>query len=97
MKTVSKGKLKAKLLEYFREVERTAESLIVTDHGRKVLEVRPFGKEVSTAKAMLQARVQLMGDLPRCTISEEELLAPEWKEENEVDDSWWLQPGKPEA
>ena len=38
---VSKGKLKAKMLEYFREVERTGEPLIVTDHGREVLEVRP--------------------------------------------------------
>ena len=38
---MSKGKLKSKMLEYFREVERTGEPLIVTDHGREVLEVRP--------------------------------------------------------
>ncbi|MFT4589551.1 MAG: antitoxin (DNA-binding transcriptional repressor) of toxin-antitoxin stability system, partial [Limisphaerales bacterium] len=36
MKTVSKGKLKAKMLEYFREVEATGETLVVTDHGREV-------------------------------------------------------------
>jgi hypothetical protein len=35
---VTKSKLKARMLEYFREVERTGESLIVTDHGREVLE-----------------------------------------------------------
>ncbi len=41
MKTVSKGKLKGKMLEYFRQVEPTGEPLIVTDRGREVLEVRP--------------------------------------------------------
>ena len=30
--------------EYFREVERTGEPLVVTDHGREVLEVRPIRK-----------------------------------------------------
>jgi antitoxin (DNA-binding transcriptional repressor) of toxin-antitoxin stability system len=39
---ISKWKLKAKMLEYFREVERTGEPLIVTDHGRSVLEIRPL-------------------------------------------------------
>jgi len=31
---VTKSKLKARMLEYFREVERTGEPLVVTDHGR---------------------------------------------------------------
>lgn len=97
VKTVSKGKLKAKMLEYFREVERTAEPLIVTDHGRKVLEVRPFGKAATTAEAISKVRTQLFGDLARLSTSEVELLAPEWKEADESDDSWWLQPGKPLA
>jgi prevent-host-death family protein len=50
---VSKGKLKAKMLEYFREVERTGEPLIVTDHGREVLEVRPVRNETMTAEEVL--------------------------------------------
>ena len=51
---VSKGKLKAKMLEYFREVERTGEPLIVTDHGRRVLEVRALPqKELSMAEGLL--------------------------------------------
>lgn len=53
MKTVSKGRLKAKMLAYFREVEASGESLIVTDHGREVLEVRPIlPKSVSTAEVL---------------------------------------------
>lgn len=50
---VSKGKLKAKMLEYFREVERTGEPLIVTDHGREVLEIRPLAKQRMTTKEVL--------------------------------------------
>ncbi|NQX03107.1 type II toxin-antitoxin system prevent-host-death family antitoxin [bacterium] len=50
---VSKGKLKAKMLEYFREVERTGEPLIVTDHGREVLEIRPLAKKPMTTKEVL--------------------------------------------
>ena len=50
---VSKGKLKSKMLEYFREVERTGEPLIVTDHGRQVLEVRPLArKKLSMSEAL---------------------------------------------
>jgi hypothetical protein len=45
MKTVSKGKLKDQMLECFNEVERTREPLIVTDHGREVLEVGPVASK----------------------------------------------------
>jgi antitoxin (DNA-binding transcriptional repressor) of toxin-antitoxin stability system len=37
---VSKSKFKAKALEYFRQVETTGESIIVTDHGEPKLEIR---------------------------------------------------------
>ena len=43
MKTVSKSALKARMLAYFREVERTGEPLEVTDRGRPVLRVVPIG------------------------------------------------------
>ncbi len=46
MKTVSKSKLKARMLEYFREVERTGETLEVTDRGRPVLRIVPVRKSV---------------------------------------------------
>lgn len=50
---VSKGKLKAKMLDYFREVERTGEPLIVTDNGREVLEIRSVGKQRKTTDEVL--------------------------------------------
>ena len=42
MPTVSKSKLKAHALEYFRQVEQTGQELIVTDHGRPVLKIVPY-------------------------------------------------------
>lgn len=39
---VSKSEFKAKALEYFREIEASGESVIVTDHGKPALEVRPY-------------------------------------------------------
>ncbi len=54
---VSKGKLKARMLEYFREVERTGTPLIVTDHGREVLEIRPLARaKLSMADALATYR-----------------------------------------
>ena len=47
MKRVSKSELKAKMLEYFREVERTGEPLEVTDRGRPVLKVVPIKKTMT--------------------------------------------------
>jgi prevent-host-death family protein len=41
-KTVSKSEFKAKALEYFRRVETSGQSVVVTDHGRPTLEVRPY-------------------------------------------------------
>jgi antitoxin (DNA-binding transcriptional repressor) of toxin-antitoxin stability system len=41
---VSKSVFKAKALEYFRLVESTGESVIITDHGTPTLEVRPYRK-----------------------------------------------------
>ena len=39
---VSKGVLKAKMLEYFRQVEETGEELIVTSHRTPVLRIQPI-------------------------------------------------------
>jgi prevent-host-death family protein len=44
MITVSKASLKNKMLEYFRNVERTGEELVVTDHRKPVLKVVPIKK-----------------------------------------------------
>jgi len=39
---VSKTEFKAKALEFFRQVEASGESMIITDHGKPALEVRPY-------------------------------------------------------
>ena len=53
VRTISKGKLKGRMLEYFRQVEQSGESLIVTDRGREVLEVRPVGRRGATLAEVL--------------------------------------------
>ncbi len=42
LETVSKSRFKAKALEYFRQVEQQRKLLIITDHGRPVLQITPF-------------------------------------------------------
>ncbi|SEJ88090.1 type II toxin-antitoxin system Phd/YefM family antitoxin [Achromobacter sp. NFACC18-2] len=39
---VSKTEFKARALELFRQVEATGEPIVVTDHGRPALEIRPY-------------------------------------------------------
>jgi antitoxin (DNA-binding transcriptional repressor) of toxin-antitoxin stability system len=41
-KQVSKSEFKAKALEFFRQVEASGESVVVTDHGKPALEIRPY-------------------------------------------------------
>ena len=39
---VSKSQFKARALALFREIETSGEPLVITDHGRPALEVRPY-------------------------------------------------------
>ena len=39
---ISKSEFKTKALEFFRQIEASGESIIVTDHGKPTLEVRPY-------------------------------------------------------
>jgi len=59
VKTISKGKLKATMLQVFREIEETAEEVIVTDHGRPVLRIQPLttGRSVDEVFGPLQGKV----------------------------------------
>lgn len=54
---VSKSEFKAKALEYFRQIEASGESLIVTDHGKPALEVRPYRSETRQPLAILHGSV----------------------------------------
>jgi len=40
--TISKGKLKARMLEIFREIEESGQEMIVTDNGKPVLKIVPI-------------------------------------------------------
>ena len=55
--TVSKAKLKPRLLRHFREVERTGRAIVVTDHGRPVLKIIPYTAEPIEALARLRGSV----------------------------------------
>ena len=74
MVTVSKSALKARMLEYFRQVEATGEPLIVTDHGTPVLQVLPIGGKRSTHEVLAEFRalgpVRFVGDPDAPTIDE---------------------------
>jgi PHD/YefM family antitoxin component YafN of YafNO toxin-antitoxin module len=42
LQQISKSQFKAKALEFFRMIESSGETLVVTDHGEPKLEVRPY-------------------------------------------------------
>lgn len=56
-KTVSKSQFKAKALEYFREIEASGETIIITDRGEPRLELRPHRPRGQSALAELQGSV----------------------------------------
>ena len=75
MSTVSKSLLKAKMLEYLRQVEETGEDLVVTDNGRPVVMVVPIRAQTSAA--------EVFGDVRGRVVYHEDILAPttdEWPE-----------------
>jgi prevent-host-death family protein len=77
MVTVSKSALKARMLEYFRQVEETGEPLVVTDHGKPVLQVvpivpkkRPAEEVIAEYRARATGRLWFVGDPNEPTIDE---------------------------
>ncbi len=65
MKTISKGKLKAHMLEEFREIQKTGMPLIVTDHRVPVLIIEPFTQTQSIDRIFsdLQGQVSYAKDV----------------------------------
>ena len=49
METISKSKLKPRMLEYFRKVEETGEPIIVTSHNKPVLRIEPIQTRLKVA------------------------------------------------
>lgn len=64
MVTVSKSVLKARMLEFFRQVEQTGEELVVTSDGLPVLRVVPYTKRESVEDVFgdVQGRLVLRAD-----------------------------------
>lgn len=75
MDPVSKGALKAKMLEYLRRVVETGEELIVTDNNVPVVKIVPIKQRRPASEVFADARNRL--------IYHEDILAPttdEWTE-----------------
>ncbi len=72
MKTVSKSKLKTKLLEFLRFVESEGEELIVTDRGKPVVKISKYSDAPSTEElfAPMRGKVKYLEDLTTPTTQE---------------------------
>ena len=70
---VSKSEFKAKALEYFRQVEASGQNVIVTDHGKPVLEVRPYRGTDRDPLAVLR------GSVVRYDNPTEPIAADDWE------------------
>ncbi len=69
-KQISKSEFKAKALEFFRLVESSGESLVVTDHGKPALEVRPYRNPERNPLDVLNGSVVRFID-PTCPVDAE--------------------------
>lgn len=72
MNVISKSKLKAKMLEIFRQLEASGEELIVTDQGKPVLKITPIKEVANVAEVFgdLQGKVIYLEDINTPTLSE---------------------------
>jgi hypothetical protein len=52
---ISKSQFKAQALALFREIETTGDAVVITDHGRPALEVRPYRPAAPGSVSPLQA------------------------------------------
>jgi antitoxin (DNA-binding transcriptional repressor) of toxin-antitoxin stability system len=70
--SISKSKLKARMLEIFRQLEASGDDLIVTDHGRPVLRIVPYNQKASVDDlfASLQGHVIYLEDVDAPTAVE---------------------------
>ncbi len=55
--SVSKSQFKSKALMYFRQVETTRKSIVITDRGRPVLKLVPFAENQAEALRELRNSV----------------------------------------
>ena len=72
MPSISKSKLKANMFRIFREIEKTGEEWIVTDHNRPVLRIQPIAqkKTVEEVFGSIQGKVIYREDVNTPTTDE---------------------------
>lgn len=56
MLTISKSKLKAHMLQVFRQIEQTGEEVIVTDNNRPVLRIQPIVRKLDVDEVFASYR-----------------------------------------
>lgn len=54
---ISKTRFKARALELFRDIETSGMPLVITDHGRPCLEIRPYNTEADDPLRRLRGSV----------------------------------------
>ena len=72
VESVSKSVLKARMLEFLRNVEETGEELVVTSHGKPVIRIVPYAKKATPDELFgaLRGRVIYRGNLLEPTTDE---------------------------
>jgi len=70
--TISKSKLKAKMLEIFRQLESSGKELIVTDHDKPVLRIIPIKQKAAVGAVFgdLQGQVTYLEDINTPSLQE---------------------------
>ena len=57
MESDPKSKIKARALEYFRQVEKTGREVVITDRGKPGLKIVPYRDPAGEAKRALRGSV----------------------------------------
>jgi antitoxin (DNA-binding transcriptional repressor) of toxin-antitoxin stability system len=60
MLTISKSKLKAQMLQIFRQIEESGEEVVVTDRNRPVLRIQAIKQRLSVEDAFADVYGQLV-------------------------------------
>jgi len=59
---VSKSKFKPRALKYFRQIEKTGQELIITDHAKPVIKIVPYRDEPQVILKDLRNSIQFYYD-----------------------------------
>jgi len=55
--SISKSQFKPKALEFFREIEKTGKSIVITDRGKPVLKIIPYSEDPAESLKLLRNSV----------------------------------------